>query len=117
MSEHEEQAKLFGWTRNHPKLPWMFAIPNGGLRNKATAVRMKSEGVKAGVWDIFLPVPSGQYHGLFIEMKWGKNTLTPAQKEFGDYATQQGYCCKVAYSAEEAIEIIDEYLGNEASNE
>jgi hypothetical protein len=37
--------------------------------------------------------------------------LTPAQKEFGDYATQQGYCCKVAYSAEEAIEIIDEYLG------
>jgi hypothetical protein len=111
MSEHEEQAKLFGWTRNHPKLPWMFAIPNGGLRNKATAVRMKSEGVKAGVWDIFLPVPSGQYHGLFIEMKWGKNTLTPAQKEFGDYATQQGYCCKVAYSADEAIEIIDEYLG------
>jgi len=111
MSEHEEQAKLFGWTRNHPKLPWMFAIPNGGLRNKATAVRMKSEGVKAGVWDIFLPVPSGQYHGLFIEMKWGKNVLTPAQKEFGDYATQQGYCCKVAYSAEEAIEIIDEYLG------
>jgi len=111
MSEHEEQAKLFGWTRNHPKLPWMFAIPNGGLRNKATAVRMKSEGVKAGVWDIFLPVPSGQYHGLFLEMKWGKNTLTPAQKEFGDYATQQGYCCKVAYSTEQAIEIIDEYLG------
>ena len=117
MSEHEEQAKLFGWTRNHPKLPWMFAIPNGGLRNKATAVRMKSEGVKAGVWDIFLPVPSGQYHGLFIEMKWGKNTLTPAQKEFGDYATQQGYCCKVAYSAEEAIEIIDEYLGREAHDD
>lgn len=117
MSEHEEQAKLFGWTRNHPKLPWMFAIPNGGLRNKATAVRMKSEGVKAGVWDIFLPVPSGQYHGLFIEMKWGKNVLTPAQKKFGEYATQQGYKCEVAYSAEEAIEIIDYYLGSEAHDD
>jgi len=110
MSEHEEQAKLFGWTRNHPKLPWMFAIPNGGLRNKATAVRMKSEGVKAGVWDIFLPIPTGKYHGLFIEMKFGKNKLTEEQKAFGKYAENQGYCTAVAYSAEEAIEIIDDYL-------
>ena len=117
MSEHEEQAKLFGWTRNHPKLPWMFAITNGGLRNKATAVRMKSEGVKAGVWDIFLPIPSGGYHGLFIEMKFGHNKLTELQEQFGVFATGQGYLCKVAYSAEEAIEIIDEYLGNEVNDD
>ena len=110
MSEHEEQAKLFGWTRNHPKLPWMFAIPNGGLRNKATAARMKQEGVKAGVWDIFLPIPSQGYNGLFIEMKYGKNRLTDEQKDFGDYVSGQGYCTAVAYSAEEAIEIIDDYL-------
>jgi len=111
MSEHYEQSELFRLTRSRPELRWMFAIPNGGLRSKATAANLRRSGVKAGVWDIYLPRPSKGYHGLFLEMKWGKNTLTPAQKEFGDYATQQGYCCKVAYSAEEAIEIIDEYLG------
>ncbi len=95
----------------------MFAIPNGGYRTKATAGKRAAEGLKAGVWDIYLPRSSKGYHGLFLEMKWGKNTLTPAQKEFGDYATQQGYCCKVAYSAEEAIEIIDEYLGSEAHDD
>ncbi len=110
MSEHDEQAKLFSWTRYRPELRWMFAIPNGGLRSKATAAKMAAEGARAGIWDICLPCPSKGYHGLFLEMKWGKNTLTPAQKEFGDYATQQGYCCKVAYSADEAIKIIDEYL-------
>jgi hypothetical protein len=89
----------------------MFAIPNGGLRSKATAAKMAAEGQKAGIWDIFVPIPSGGYHGLFIEMKFNRNKLTDLQKEFGKFATQQGYCCKVAYSAEEAIEIIDEYLG------
>ena len=117
MSEHDEQATLFAIASYRPELRWMFAIPNGGYRTKATAGKMAAEGVKAGVWDIYLPRSSKGYHGLFLEMKWGKNTLTPAQKEFGDYATQQGYCCKVAYSAEEAIEIIDEYLGREAHDD
>lgn len=39
------------------------------------------------------------------------------QQEFFDYATQQGYCCRVAYSADEAIDIIDKYLGHEVKNE
>ncbi len=110
MSEHDEQYKLFSLTRYRPELKWMFAIPNGGARDRITAARMKQEGVKAGVWDIFLPVPSQGYNGLFIEMKYGKNRLTDEQKDFGDYVSGQGYCTAVAYSAEEAIEIIDDYL-------
>jgi len=111
MSEHYEQSELFRLTRDRKELRWMFAIPNGGLRSKATAANLRREGVKAGVADIFVPIPSYGYHGLFIEMKFGKNKLTPEQREFFDYATQQGYCYKVAYSAEVAIEVIDEYLG------
>ena len=53
MSEHDEQYKLFLWTRYRPELKWMFAIPNGGIRDRITAARMKQEGVKSGVWDIF----------------------------------------------------------------
>ena len=111
MSEHDEQYKLFSWTRYRPELRWMFAIPNGGYRTKATAGKMAAEGLKAGIADVFVPIPSKDYHGLFIEMKFGRNKLTELQQEFFEYATQQGYCCKVAYGAEQAIEIIDEYLG------
>jgi len=110
LSEHNEQCKLFSWTRNHPELRWMFAIPNGGLRDKRNAANLKREGVKAGVSDIFLPVPSGEFHGLFIELKWGKNKPTQNQLEFIKYATGQGYKCVIAYSAEEALSAIDEYL-------
>ena len=117
MTEHDEQYKLFLWTRYRPELRWMFAIPNGGYRTKATAGKIAAEGQKAGIWDIFVPIPSGGYHGLFIEMKFGKNKLTELQREFGKFATGQGYLCKVAYSAEQAIEIIDEYLENEVNDE
>jgi hypothetical protein len=89
----------------------MFAIPNGGLRDKRNAVNLKREGVKAGVPDIFLPVPSGSYHGLFVEMKWSKNKPSESQLEFIESATGQGYKCVIAYSAEEALSEIDKYLG------
>lgn len=39
------------------QLKWLHAIPNGGDRHGATAGKMKAEGAKAGVWDMFLPVP------------------------------------------------------------
>ena len=117
MTEHDEQATLFAIASYRPELRWMFAIPNGGYRTKATAGKMAAEGLKAGVWDIYLPRPSNGYHGLFIEMKFGHNKLTELQEQFGVFATGQGYLCKVAYSAEEAIEIIDEYLGNEVNDD
>ena len=41
--------------RGDPRLEWIHAIPNGGLRNKATASNLKAEGVKSGVLDVFLP--------------------------------------------------------------
>ena len=116
MSEHDEQYKLFSWTRYRPELRWMFAIPNGGYRTKATAGKMAAEGLKAGIADVFVPIPSKAYHGLFIEMKFGRNKLTELQQEFFEYATQQGYLCKVAYSADEAIQILSEYLGKDVLN-
>jgi hypothetical protein len=72
-TEHEHQAALFEWAAlmesEYPDLKYLFAIPNGGLRHKAVAAKLKKEGVKPGVPDTFLPVPMGRYHGLFIELK------------------------------------------------
>ena len=73
MSESAEQSALFAWASqvsfSYPALRLLYAIPNGGARNKITAAILKREGVRAGVPDICLPVPSGAYHALYIELK------------------------------------------------
>ena len=54
--EHVEQAALFRWAEfaraRLPELTLLHAIPNGGHRHKATAARLKAEGVKRGVPDL-----------------------------------------------------------------
>jgi hypothetical protein len=113
-SEHHEQVKLFRWAEQnldkHPVLRYMFAIPNGGHRHPATAGRMKAEGVKRGVPDIFLPHPRGHYCGLFIEMKVKSNKPSRLQREYIAYLLDEGYKVCVCYSCQEAIEKIQEYL-------
>ena len=84
MTEHDEQAALFQWAElmaaQIPELRLMFAIPNGGHRHIGVARKLKAEGVKPGVPDIFLPVARNKFHGLFIEMKFGRGRLTKEQK-------------------------------------
>jgi hypothetical protein len=114
MSEHDEQVALFNilalYEDKYPALKWIFAIPNGGKRHPATAVKMKAEGVKAGVWDIFVPVAVDEHCGLFIEMKFGKGQLTKNQIEF-NLDAGSAYKWMVCYSAIEACHVIGEYLG------
>ena len=95
---------------NDPRLGTIFAVPNGGYRSKATAGRMKSEGLKAGVWDIFIPIQMGQHCGMWIEMKVGKNRLTPGQFAFRN-TVGDAYKWKVCYSWHNAVEATCEYLG------
>ncbi len=92
------------------RLGTIFAVPNGGYRSKATGGRMKSEGLKAGVWDIFIPVQMGQHCGMWIEMKAGKNQLTPGQFAFRN-TVGDAYKWKVCYSWHDAVEATCEYLG------
>ena len=115
MSEHTEQQALFEWAAWQANLGveplrLMFAIPNGGLRNKATAGRLKAEGVKAGVPDIMLPWPAQHYHGLFIEIKVGENKATAEQLYWLAWLNDAGYQAKIAYGWKEAKIIIEEYL-------
>lgn len=115
-SEATEQERLISWASWQqscfPELKLLFHIPNGGSRNTLEAANLKRQGVKAGVPDLFLPVAKGTYHGLFIEMKWGKNTVTDKQDEWLHDLTVQGYKAAVCYGADEAIEIITNYLAN-----
>jgi hypothetical protein len=123
--EHDEQVALFYWAElNKSKIPaleLLMAIPNGAYYGGhwSTAKKMKDEGVKKGVPDVFLPVPmtyvsEGQVTdmkaGLWIEMKAGKNKPSDEQKWWIENLQEMGYRVEVCYSSQEAIDIINEYL-------
>lgn len=114
-TESEEQKALIRWwSIQYPQ--WellLFHIPNGGLRNLKTAVRLKSEGVKAGVADLFLAIANKDYHGLFIEMKRQHgNCQTELQKKFQKAVEIQGYEYFLARGWIEARDKILKYLLN-----
>lgn len=112
--EHLEQVYLFNWVaimeRRYPELSLLFAIPNGGQRHVLVAMKLKAEGVKSGVPDLFLPVARGNYHGLFIEMKAGKNKTSENQNIWIKKLSEQGYMVEVCYGAEQAQDLLVSYL-------
>lgn len=110
-SEHDLQVSCVTWFRyQYPKLVIM-AIPNGGYRTATTARIMKAEGQLAGVPDLFVPVPAGEHHGLWLEMKNGKaGRLSPAQKEMHAYLQAQGYAVEVVRDAVQFRAVVSTYL-------
>lgn len=109
-----ENPELYGVLR------YLHHIPNGGGRDIVTAGRLKAEGVKPGVCDLFLPLPKNVlvdgkpkfFCGLYIEMKKpGKLADTSEeQDDFIEFTRGVGYFVMVCDSWEFAWEVIDWYL-------
>ena len=112
--EAQEQKALFAWaalaSKKYPELVLLYHIPNGGSRNKIEAANLKRQGVKAGVPDICLPVARSGFHGLYIELKAGRNKATEKQREWLTALEREGYQAVVCYGWEEAKKAIEEYL-------
>lgn len=114
-TESNEQQTLFEWARRMqgkwPELALLYHIPNEGKRSARTGARLKAEGLKSGVPDICLPVPKGEYHGLYIELKRRKNArVTTEQLEWVERLAAQGYVAAVCRGCDEAISLITNYL-------
>lgn len=113
--EHDHQVALFNWAKlaegRYPDLALLFAIPNGGKRDVRVAMRMKAEGVRAGVPDLMLSVARNGYHGLFVEMKIKPNRISQEQNAWLAALSEQGYATSVCWSWDEAREVIEAYLG------
>lgn len=108
--EHDLQVACVQWFRmQYPRL-MIFAVPNGGERNIKTASRLKNEGVLSGVADLCILVPNDKFHGLFIEMKYGKNKQSQSQIDFQKYAESHGYAYCLCYDFESFICIVNSYL-------
>lgn len=112
--EDTEQMGVIDWAnwnlQRFPELKMLYHVPNGGKRNPTEAVRFKAMGVKAGVPDLCLPVPMNGYAGLYIEMKYGNNKPTAAQKEWIKNLKEYGYKVTVCYGGTEATAELEAYL-------
>lgn len=115
--EHQIQSACVRWfAYQHPELKGLlFAVPNGGARNKATAGKLKAEGVVAGVADLILLVPRIKdykpiIHALCIEMKTAKGRQSPDQKGWQARVEDFGYKYAVCHSLDEFIDTVEAYL-------
>ncbi len=85
----------------------IYANVNGQYRK---GQRMEP-GLKPGVPDLFLAVPSGAYHGMYIELKWGDNRLSRGQAEWMQRLRRRGYhCVMVRDSMNDVVKAISDYL-------
>jgi hypothetical protein len=120
--EDKLQEHCVRWFRYSYPDVIIFAIPNGGSRNAIEAAKLKRTGTLAGVADLYVMKSHSHetfkdnyfdvtiYHGLFVELKIGKNNQTPAQAEFMLNAKNAGYGYVVCRSLEEFIQIVNDYL-------
>ena len=94
---------------------YIYAIENEGRKSPQAGKRAKKMGKKAGVSDLHLPVPIGNYCGLWIEMKKvdKKAKASPAQKEWIQKMLKVGHYACVCHGHKEAIEIIKLYIAGD----
>jgi hypothetical protein len=114
--EHKEQVELFQTLvapliEAYPELDALFAVPNAAKRSPHVGAMMKAEGLKPGVWDVHWPVARKGYIGLWIEMKYGDNTLSPEQEYWRALMEALGHLCVVCYSSIEAFDALLDYAG------
>lgn len=88
----------------------LFAVPNGGKRNKLEAVRLKRQGVKRGVTDVILQIPRNGYGCLDMEFKTDDGYQSADQKEFQKQTESVGNKYVIVRSAMQAIKEMKEYL-------
>lgn len=116
MTEHEHQVTLMKWaalqSKALPDLELLFAVPNGGHRHPATGAKLKAEGVKPGVPDLFLPVPRHGFHGLWLELKTElkASKVSAVQDWWLNSLSNQGYKTVVCKGWDSARNEILEYL-------
>ena len=115
-TEYQEAKAYYDWTQLFcPRLRGLVVhIPNEGIRSAVAGHRLKTIGMASGFPDYAITVPSGRYHGLYIEMKRRtKSHTSPQQRDWIARLNAQGYYAVVTYGWDEAREVTLKYLANE----
>jgi hypothetical protein len=81
----------------------ILSIPNGGLRDKATAITMKATGLYKGAADLLVV-----YKGWvgFVELKTETGVQSPEQRQFEAHCIEAGLPYKLVRSLAEFQQLI-----------
>ncbi len=112
--EHRLQCACVQWFRaQHPKYRHnLFAVPNGGRRDKVTGAKLKAEGVLAGVADLILLKSNARHGALLIEMKTGSGKQSEAQGRWQRAIEKDGYKYVLCRSIEDFMREVNAYLSD-----
>lgn len=112
--EDAELVKFFDWVKWHenhdPRLKTIFHVANERRTSPQAGLRLKQKGVRTGIPDICVPIPRKGFHALYIELKIKPNKLTESQETMLKLLYDLGHCARVAWSGDEAIDILKSYL-------
>jgi hypothetical protein len=109
--EAQEQEEFAAWC-DAKGLLWVH-IPNERKATLRVMVELERQGLKKGFPDNFIAEPRGKWHGLFIELKRAKKSLSqksPEQREWIRKLNAKGYKAAFCYGAEAAKRLVLEYL-------
>lgn len=114
-TESEEQAAVIDWAAlmepRFPCLKLLHASQAGARVSWKQATRLKREGMRQGLPDLFLPVARAGCHGLWIEMKRRKRgRVSLAQLWWHHRLRTEGYRVDVCRGADEAIALLFDYV-------
>src|ERR1044072_2253058 len=107
-TEQQEHFALMHWIKTQPNIRGLIIhIRNEGRRDVKYGNKLKRMGLRAGVSDFFLPLPTKMYHGLWIELKRKKGSReSDEQKAWLLKMRALDYCACFAYGWEDARDII-----------
>jgi len=86
-----------------------FHCPNGEVRDKQVAAKLKAMGVLPGVADLLFFWNDGGLRGLFLELKASKRTQSPVQRIFEDRSKFLGIYYECADNIDAAVKILTQY--------
>lgn len=93
------------------RYPWMmfWHTPNGGRRSFLDGVRFRNMGTRKGVADLVFLRGAHGYHGLLVELKYGRGALSEDQLYFESVCIDEGYLYICSNSIPDVMEIVRWY--------
>ncbi len=106
-SEHDEQVVVVRWLRKQGI--FVYAVPNGGLRDAITSKRLKDEGATSGIPDLQIVLDGGRV--IWLEMKRRKGgSVSTTQKAIHEKLEGLGHTVIVAKGAKEAVDLLSSHV-------
>lgn len=84
--------------------------PNEGMMKPQYGAKRKAMGVSSGYPDIMIHKANSMYCGFAIELKVGRNTLSPEQIKWLENLKNEGWKVMCSYSFDEVMHEVEEYL-------